>query len=361
MANEFVARKGLIVPSGSNIWIVSGSVTASQFIGTASNAVSSSYAVTASYVANAAVFPFSGSAVITGSLNVTQAVTASYFSGNGRYLTDINSALALDTYQFDADGITTSYILSQSYYSVDAIFVTVGGVSYAPNIDYTYTSSTKELNFNEAPPSQSNIVIRVPLSVGDAISSSFTGSFNGDGSGLKNLPTSLAIDNHIYTGNGNTQTYTLSSSYEPKSLLVTVGGLRYINDNDYTIAGTSIEFVQPPASQSVILIQALIGVSSGSVGTFSGSFIGTASYADNVPRIKAGSVLNTAFAGTPLSASVTFTAAYPNTNYAIAVTGEDSRAWAVQNKTVNGFIINSVSSTALTGTTYWTCTPFGEI
>ena len=72
MANEFIARKGLISSGSIN---VSGSVTASYFIGIVQ---SSSYAQTASYALNAqsggsgAGFPFSGSAVITGSLQVVQ-------------------------------------------------------------------------------------------------------------------------------------------------------------------------------------------------------------------------------------------------------------------------------------------------
>ncbi len=46
MANEFIARKGLIVPTGS-ITVTSGSVTATDFIGTASRAVTASYALNA--------------------------------------------------------------------------------------------------------------------------------------------------------------------------------------------------------------------------------------------------------------------------------------------------------------------------
>lgn len=357
MANEFVARKGLIVPSGSNIWVVSGSVTASRFIGTASNAVSSSFVTTASYAYNG--FPYNGNAVITGSLNVTQAVTASYFSGDGRNLTNIKTSLAFDNYQIEGDGVTSQYILSKSYYDADSMLVTVGGVTYIPTTDYTFNTLTKEFTFTEAPPSQSNILIRIPLSTGDGIGT-FSGSFIGNGGGLTNLQSNLAIDNHTFIGDGVTQNYILSSSYSPISLLVTVGGLRYINDNDYTLSSNTIQFTDAPASESIIYVQALISVSSGSVGTFSGSFLGTASYAQNVPKIKAGSVTNTQFGGTPLTASVTFTTAYPTVNYAIAVTGEDSRAWMIQSKTTNGFVINSVSNTALTGTTYWTCTPYGE-
>jgi hypothetical protein len=283
MANEFVARKGLIVSGSANI---SGSVTAYNFYGTASNAVSSSYALTASYALNAAggagAFPYTGNAVITGSLNVTQAVTASYFKGDGSQLTNLKTSVAVESYNFDGDGTTKTYVLSQSYYNAEGLLISVGGITYAPNIDYTFTSSTKEVNFVEAPPSESNIYIRVPLSVGTGISSSFTGSFIGNGSGLTDLQTNLAIDNHLYVGDGITQNYALSSSYNPKSLLVTVGGLRYINDNDFTVSASNIQFTQAPASQSIILIQSLISVSSGSVGTFSGSFIGTATTASYV-------------------------------------------------------------------------------
>jgi hypothetical protein len=351
------------------------------------------------------------------------------------------------------------------------------------------------MSFVAAPPSQSNIAIKAFLAASSGSYINYTGSFIGDGSGLKNLPTSLAIDSYIFTGDGSTQNFVVSSSYEPRSLFVTVGGLRYINDNDYTVSSNTIQFVQPPATQSIVLIQALIGVSSGSFGTFSGSFIGTAttasyvlpsglppgvisssaqintyldldgvysssaqvlnsisgatitpgvitasghvvpsitdtydlgspdkkwrslyvsgstiylgslelkdsggtfavvnesgdtlpvsgsftgsffgtsswannavtaSYATtaaNVLKTKAGSVTNTSFGGTPLTASVTFSTAFNNTNYAIAITGEDARVWVVEGKTSSGFTINSTSNTSLSGTTYWTCTAYGE-
>jgi hypothetical protein len=57
---------------------------------------------------------------------------------------------------------------------------------------------------------------------------------------------------------------------------------------------------------------------------------------------------------------VTFGTAFGNTNYSIAVTGEDARIFTVESKTASGFVVNTNSNTALTGTTYWTCTAFGE-
>jgi hypothetical protein len=50
----------------------------------------------------------------------------------------------------------------------------------------------------------------------------------------------------------------------------------------------------------------------------------------------------------------------PNTNYAITITGEDSRSWRYQNKTVNGFTINSGANGALTGEVSWIAISNGE-
>ena len=92
----------------------------------------------------------------------------------------------------------------------------------------------------------------------------------------------------------------------------------------------------------------------------SASFATTASYASNVLKTKAGSIAYTAFGGTPYSASVTFSTAFPNTNFAVVVTGEDARIWTIESKTASGFTVNSNSNTAVTGTAYWTCTAYGE-
>lgn len=78
MANEFIARNGLIsknstVISGS--LIVTGGITGS-LSGSATNATSASYALTASYAMNGgggggSTFPYTGNAVISGSLKVS--------------------------------------------------------------------------------------------------------------------------------------------------------------------------------------------------------------------------------------------------------------------------------------------------
>lgn len=93
----------------------------------------------------------------------------------------------------------------------------------------------------------------------------------------------------------------------------------------------------------------------------SASYSRTASYAETVLNApKAGYIAAGAFAGIPLSASVTFNTPIFNNAYAVAVTGEDARTWTIQSKTAAGFTINSNSSTALTGNVYWTATSYNS-
>ncbi len=60
------------------------------------------------------------------------------------------------------------------------------------------------------------------------------------------------------------------------------------------------------------------------------------------------------------SESITFTTAFPNTNYSIIITGEDQRTWTAESKLAGSFVINSNSNTSLTGNTYWTAISYGE-
>ena len=435
MANEFIARKGLVVPTGS-ITVSSGSVTANDFFGTASRAVTASFALNA----GGSGFPFSGSAVITGSLNVTQGVTASYFKGDGSQITNLpalagQSALRVDGYQFEGDGLTFSYLLSESIYSVNDLIVTVGGITYTPTVDYTYSSNT--LTFTEIPPSGSNITIRglVAVTSGsiNVLSGSFSGSFIGNISGIVTGTSSIAVSSSyasnadlfdgkdsitFATTGSNTFTATqtiignlfLSSSFplvynnsatnnmlfglfdgsniygayyqtfgNNYSELNQRGGAEFVydvrNNSDanfhvasfngstwtekFRVDDTGI-IVTGSIKSTGGVTGSLFGTSSWAQNAISSSYATTASFASNVLKTKAGSVVNTSFGGSPLTASVTFNNAFGNTNYAIAVTGEDSRAWIIQNKTTSGFEINSVSSVAITGTTYWTCTAYGE-
>jgi hypothetical protein len=76
--------------------------------------------------------------------------------------------------------------------------------------------------------------------------------------------------------------------------------------------------------------------------------------------MKSNAIANSSFTGNPKKATVTFSTAFPNTSYAITVTGEDARSWTIESKVAGSFVINANSNTALAGTTYWIATAYGE-
>jgi hypothetical protein len=66
-----------------------------------------------------------------------------------------------------------------------------------------------------------------------------------------------------------------------------------------------------------------------------------------------GKVLNTAFSGSPKKVTITLTPALPTTNYSVAISGVDVRAWTVESQTLNNFIINANANLGLTGDVRW--------
>ena len=77
-------------------------------------------------------------------------------------------------------------------------------------------------------------------------------------------------------------------------------------------------------------------------------------------QIKAGIVSSGTFSGNPKKATVTFTSAFTSSNYAIIITGIDSRSWSYESKTAAGFTINTNANAALTGEVSWHAIISGE-
>lgn len=110
--------------------------------------------------------------------------------------------------------------------------------------------------------------------------------------------------------------------------------------------------------------QRLFGTASFAI---SSSFSTTSSFATSASfapygglRTKSNAIANTSFTGNPKKATVTFTTAFPNTSYAVTITGEDARSWTIESKLAGSFVINANSNTNLAGTTYWIATAYGE-
>jgi len=89
----------------------------------------------------------------------------------------------------------------------------------------------------------------------------------------------LSIDTYTFQGNGSTVNYVLSQSYNVNSLVVSVEGLTQTNTADYSLSGATLTFVAAPPTQSNILVRALVTVTANATGSFSGSFFGSISSA----------------------------------------------------------------------------------
>jgi hypothetical protein len=76
---------------------------------------------------------------------------------------------------------------------------------------------------------------------------------------------------------------------------------------------------------------------------------------------KVGFVSGATFTGTPRKAVVSFATNFPNTDYAIVITGGASRTYTYEAQTVSGFTINTNANTALSVNTYWMAKQFGEV
>lgn len=77
-------------------------------------------------------------------------------------------------------------------------------------------------------------------------------------------------------------------------------------------------------------------------------------------KYKSNIVMGASFSGNPLVVSITFSTPYSTTDYSVTVTGEVPRTWSIENKTVNGFDINSNSSKTFSEGVYWYCIAYGE-
>ena len=75
---------------------------------------------------------------------------------------------------------------------------------------------------------------------------------------------------------------------------------------------------------------------------------------------KAGTVAGASFAGNPKKFTVTFTTAYPNTNYSIQITGGVNRTFSYESKSTTGFVINSNANTAFAENVDWLTIATGE-
>jgi catalase (peroxidase I) len=164
-----------------------------------------------------------------------------------------------------------------------------------------------------------------------------------------NATYTVGVNDYLIDITGNTITVTLPTA-------VGVNGKNYVIKNRgtgvVTVATTSSQTIDGANSKSLNNNDSIEIVSDGSNWIIAAG-TGTATSSTTA---KSGIVSNTTWTGSPLNYQVSFTSAFPNTNYSVTVTGGDARVWTIESVTVNGFIINSNSNTGLLYPTYWIAT-----
>jgi len=137
MANEFIARNGVIALNNSQVTgslSVTGGITGS-FLGSASFATTSSYAISSSFATSASyapdtTFPYTGSAIISGSLVITGSVSAGagYFNTSSVNQIGIGPLTGTNSI-FNIIGTSNLHIANNSYYNASFLYTTAAVTS----------------------------------------------------------------------------------------------------------------------------------------------------------------------------------------------------------------------------------------
>ena len=147
---------------------------------------------------------------------------------------------AIDT--FTGDGSSTNYTLSVAANTSTAT-VYLDGLLQAPTTDFTISGTT--LSFTSAPLQDEVVLVYHTESISSAI------------------PGISISGTDTFAGNGSNTNFTVSSTADASSSLVTVNGIVQRYGVDYSITGLTLSFVDAPPDDSAIQAMRF----SGSVGT----------------------------------------------------------------------------------------------
>ena len=278
-----------------------------------------------------------------------------YQSGSG-FIQDTNGGAGytvIDPARYNNNGVLTTVPGggSNRRWSLQRVFwypnsATKGIVVYYGNA--TYDSSTSAIanlpfeTFNEVENTKQNAVYLGALALRN--NADFT-----DSTSYVVLPGGVFRAVGGQGGGGNVPTARLADLSDVEVISVLNGDvLVYNSDTNIWTHGKSLS--------GNYAVSGSLNVS----GSITGNLNGTASYATYAVSTKGGEVAAGSFTGFPRKGTVTFGSAYPNTNYAISVVGEDARSWTVESKAVGGFVINSNSNVDLAGNVYWVTTPYNS-
>ena len=273
----------------------------------------------------------------------------------------VSSSVNIDSTVFTSNGVQTVYTVSGSVTEVaDDVIVFINGVSQIPNVNYTLSSSI--LTFSGTPSSGSKIDVRRASSV---LSVTF-------------ITSSMGVE--YFTGNNSSSQFTLTNGQtvlHNYDVLISLDGLIQKPTTDYSITGSILNFTVPPpintdvevrylSPQTFTLITGSGGSGGGSgagfpfsgsavitgsllvtnyiSGSFTGSLLGTSSYA-----LTASNANNTVSSSYSLTSSYTFTAL--SSSYSLTSSysfNSNSASYANESNNSNNSIYAITASYALT-------------
>ena len=111
--------------------------------------------------------------------------------------------------------------------TTDGTFVFINGVSQKPGVDYSVASDVLTLT---SPPANNSVVEARTI-----------GSF-------KVVETSSKIDSDVFTGDGSTTVFAISTSSTTKKAFVYIDGVAQKPYTDYVLTGNRLSFTEPPPS-----------------------------------------------------------------------------------------------------------------
>ncbi len=253
----------------------------------------------------------------------------------------VSSSVNIDSTVFTSNGVQTVYTVSGSVTEVaDDVIVFINGVSQIPNVNYTLSSSI--LTFSGTPSSGSKIDVRRASSV---LSVTF-------------ITSSMGVE--YFTGNNSSSQFTLTNGQtvlHNYDVLISLDGLIQKPTTDYSITGSILNFTVPPPINTDVEVRYLspqtftlitgsgsgggsgVGfpfsgsaVITGSLlvtnyisGSFTGSLLGTSSYA-----LTASNANNTVSSSYTLSSSYALTSSYSfNSNSASYANNSNNSIYAI--------------------------------
>ncbi len=355
----------------SSSYALSSSYTfSSSYALSSSYAFSSSYALSSSFVESAS-YALSSSRAVSSSfaLSASRSTTASYalFALNGGESTlpegssgeiQYNNGgvfggvptLTYDGFTLIATGSFTGSFIGTSSWAVQAlssIFATTASYIFGDIFD----STNPALSASYALSSSYVLSSSYALSSSYVLSSSYalTASF---------VATASYVTGALFT---NINPALTASHALTASFVRTAQTASYVTGSIFTNTNPALSASYALSASSATTASYVLGsIFTSTNQALTASFALTSSFSSNTRAGSASVASFTSPGGDNYISTVTLSPSFPNNNYAITVTGEDARSWTIQSKTNTTFVINSNSTTVLTGPVYWIAMQFNS-